>query len=59
MYLPLVGWLLDIMLRRVLAKRLSAFQVHMREESRNLKQLLETRPVAWRGDAEARNSHKP
>ena len=49
MYLPLVGWLLDIMLRRVLAKRLSAFQVHMREESRNLKQLLETRPVAWRG----------
>lgn len=44
--LPLVGWLLDSVLRRVLAKRLSAFRVHLREESQNLKLLLEARPAA-------------
>lgn len=44
--LPLVGSLLDIVLRRVLAKRLAALQAHMREESQNLKQLLEAKPSA-------------
>lgn len=41
--LPLGGRLLDVVLRRVLAKRLSAFQTHMREEGENLRRLLEAR----------------
>jgi len=43
---PLAGGLLDIILRRVLAKRLAAFRAHMREESQNLKQLLEAHAKA-------------
>ena len=39
--LPLIGRLLDPVLRRLLARRLSAVQEHMREEGRNLKLLLE------------------
>lgn len=39
--LPVVGRLLDIVLGRVLAKRLSAVHLHMREEGQNLKHLLE------------------
>jgi len=42
---PLVGPLLDRVLRRVLAGRLSALQAHMREESQNLRALLERQ---WR-----------
>ena len=41
-HLPVVGRLLDTVLRRLLAKRLTAFQVHMREEGQKLKELLET-----------------
>lgn len=43
---PLVGSLLDMVWRRVLAHRLSAIQVHMHEEGQNLKQLLESRHAA-------------
>jgi hypothetical protein len=39
--LPLIGRLLDPVLRRLMAKRLSAVQEHIREEGRNLKHLLE------------------
>jgi hypothetical protein len=39
--LPLVGRLIDVVLRRLLANRLAAVQVHMREEGVSLKQLLE------------------
>ena len=42
---PLVGPLLDRVLRRVLAGRLSALQAHMREEGQNLRALLERQ---WR-----------
>ena len=44
--LPLVGWLLDFVLRRWLASQLSAFQRHMREEGQNLKRLLEAQGAA-------------
>jgi hypothetical protein len=44
--LPLVGRLLDVVLGRWLANRLSAFQAHMREEGVNLKQLLEAERAA-------------
>jgi hypothetical protein len=39
--LPLIGRLLDPVLRRLMANRLSAVQEHMREEGQNLKHLLE------------------
>jgi hypothetical protein len=39
--LPLIGRLVDPVLRRLMAKRLSEVQEHMREEGRNLKHLLE------------------
>jgi hypothetical protein len=44
--LPLVGRLLDLVFRRALAGRLSALQVHMREEGANLKRLLEAEHTA-------------
>jgi hypothetical protein len=44
--LPVVGGLLDTVLRRLLANRLTALQVHMREEGQKLKDLLEARPEA-------------
>lgn len=39
--LPVVGRLIDALLRRLLARRLSAVETHMREEGLNLKRLLE------------------
>ena len=39
--LPFIGRLLDLVLRRLMATRLSAIQEHMREEGQNLKRLLE------------------
>ena len=41
LWLPVVGPLLDMVLSRVLARRLAAIRVHMREEGQNLKRLLE------------------
>jgi hypothetical protein len=38
---PLIGSLLDRVLRKVLARRLAAFETHMREEGENLKRILE------------------
>jgi len=38
--LPMIGRLLDPVLRRLLAQRLSDIQEHMREESQNLKHLF-------------------
>lgn len=38
---PIIGRALDAVLRRLLARRLAAFQAHMREEGENLKRLLE------------------
>jgi hypothetical protein len=43
--LPLIGRLLDPVLRRVMARRLSAVQEHMHEEGRNLKHLLEGKRI--------------
>lgn len=40
---PLLGWLLDLVLRRVLATRIAALRLHVREEGRNLKRILEER----------------
>lgn len=51
--LPLVGSLLDRVLDRWLASRLAAFHVHMREESANLKRLLEAEHTAQPGAADA------
>jgi hypothetical protein len=39
--LPVIGWLLDLVLRRWLAQRLCAVREHMREEGERLKHLLE------------------
>lgn len=38
---PVLGYLVDVVLRRVLARRLAAFRTHMREEGENLKRVLE------------------
>ena len=43
---PIVGDVLDAALRRAMAGRLRAFEVHMREEGENLKALLERKTVA-------------
>jgi hypothetical protein len=39
---PVIGSLLDVLLRAVLGHRLAAFQSHMREEGENLRRLLES-----------------
>jgi hypothetical protein len=49
--LPLIGRLVDPVLRRLIATRLSAVQGHMREEGQNLKHLLEAEAQAG-GDAQ-------
>ena len=38
---PVIGALLDAVLRKLLARQLESFQTHMREEGQNLKRLLE------------------
>jgi len=37
----MIGRLLDFLLHRLMAQRLSSIQEHMREEGQNLKHLLE------------------
>jgi hypothetical protein len=43
---PVIGNVLDAIARRLLARRLAAMQVHMREEGDNLKRLLEREHAA-------------
>lgn len=53
---PLVGRLLDVVLRRAFAEQLAALQTHMREENQNLRQLLES--GSSRSDRPARCASK-
>lgn len=43
---PVIGFIMDAVLRRILARRLAALHTHMREEGRNLKHLLECEHAA-------------
>jgi hypothetical protein len=47
---PVIGYVLDALLRTVLGRRLAAFQTHMREEGESLKRLLEPDARCPEGD---------
>lgn len=40
--IPLVGWIVDAVLRMLFRGRIAAMRVHMREEGENLKRILES-----------------